>query len=233
MCTGCGVVVDRLYGVTGSGRFRGEDEGDGENEREGESWTAGEARKRDEVTRLLDLIGLGTRCNVDEAMRRYRTVYGGRKAGPGFRKCAKKERVATAFAICQTLAVSGYPRCYDGVARMCGLESDRPLLDLPGSLALADWETRRLEREEYELVRLAAADLIDPACASTGIPFALASEARSLCERWEWKLYGVKPSVIAGGALLAVVGGEDPRTGEALALIGCPQEAAARTARKF
>ncbi len=164
--------------------------------------------KRNFIRDVLGLYLLDTGRVVDSALWLYTRLYHDRPSPRrGFRKCAEKERIATAFSICQAMTEEGAPRSLPELAHFCGLGGggEKAFLNVPKALALSEEELERLAPSTYELARVRPADFIDPVCAHVGVPFWQASQARELAEEAQWTHCGSKPAVIAAAVIRQVL----------------------------
>ena len=98
--------------------------------------------KREEMIGILGVYRMDAGCNVWRAMDLYNKLYHSRI--DKIRMTESMCKTATAFAICQTMIENGSPRCQSEVCKMCGLESDAPLLNIPIRLRLGEDEMQRL-----------------------------------------------------------------------------------------
>ncbi len=237
VCMDCGLVLDRVVGRCRAdrsqvGRLGGEGGGDDEGDRRARQLEI----KRGEIRSVLDVLGLDTECNVEGALNLFDAVYECRSSRSGFRRTEKRARVATAFAICQTLTQSGYPRSHTDVAGLCGLEGDGALMDIPKQLCLSAEEMERLTQRgmSYELGRVRPGDLIDPLCAHLGIPFAVASRMRLRADEAEWTLYGHPPKMIAAAVGHLELSKTDPsRARQFCEMLTCRPAGVRRVAEKL
>jgi transcription initiation factor TFIIIB Brf1 subunit/transcription initiation factor TFIIB len=161
-----------------------------------------EARTR--LSFYLAVFHLDNDNVVERVLKNYQQIYGGRAQRPGFRKNDAKNRLAMAFAICNTLARDQMPRPPHFITNMCGV-SCKQLLNIVKHLNLSRQELDLLDRQDYELANSPPQDYIDVLCAHLGIPFAIGTEMRIVAEDAEWTLHGRYPTVIAAAAMQYVL----------------------------
>ncbi len=161
----------------------------------------------DLLDRVLDVLRSDCHRVRQTAARLYWKIYGGRPEAPskGFRRSRHKERVAVAFAVCNTLAEEGMPRPVRYVTELCGLTSALPLLHLTKSLRLGEDEISGMTPSEHTLLEPSPQEYVDTFCAHLGIPFHVAGLIRERVGRLQWELFGRSPSVLVAAAATAVL----------------------------
>lgn len=161
--------------------------------------------KREEIVNLLAHVHLDNEYLLERVCELYRKIYGGRSQRRGFRKSERKERVATAFAICNTLRREKMPRPVEHVTSLCGLTKWQPLLNIPHHLSLSEDELRGLSRDDYELRYSSPEEYVEVICAVMEIPFKTRQDAKRLAREVEWALYGRQPTVITAAVIQSVM----------------------------
>ena len=146
---------------------------------------------------MLALFHLDQRDTVERAKLNYVKIYGGRS----FKKNDFKRRVALAFSICNTLIRLKFPRPPEYITQLLGLDSCKPLLNIPKTLNFNRKEFAKLDREDYELQEVEPQHYIDTLCAHLDISFPHASKMYKLAEKCKWQLHGKYPTVIAAAVM--------------------------------
>lgn len=190
-----------------------------------------------DVCTLLGLYHMDCDDMIERVWSLYQRIYGARKERQGFRKSTFKDKVAMAFAICNTMALQSTPRPAESVTNLLGLSSLKPLLDLPKTLNLSSSDLECLKKEDYELIDPPPQEYIDVLCAHLKIPFAIAGEIRKRVEEVEWLLYGKHPTVIAASILQKVLSEKNQldsnRAKEVCTFLGCQQKAINSTLQRL
>ena len=179
--------------------------GQGERDESGPSEEGGSSFGPELISTVLCYLHMDTQCLLEQVMRNYNLIYGCRKEGRGFRKCEKKARVAAAFAIANTLARERIPRPTSFISRLCGLEREGSLLDLPAALKMRDEELQALSPEDYELHHSPPSEFVDVVCAHLGIPFHISSAVREQTEKVEWAMYDRSPTTIVAAMIQKIL----------------------------
>lgn len=233
MCMECGLVLEQLYGGGGGGeRWRGGVSSYATPPKTLNPWEGG--KEKEEITLEYVFVLLGTfHMDTDDTAYRvwelFKKIYKSRQERLGFRKTTFKAKVAVAFCLCNTLAHEHSPRPIESITTLIGLDSVKPLLDIPKSLNLSPCELESLRKHEYELIDPSPQEYIDTICAHLNISFSIAGQIRQKVEQVEWLLYGKQPTVIAAAGMQSFLSATGHLEGnmakDICALLGCQQKA--------
>lgn len=200
ICIDCGLVLNKVYTndklisppATDSGSLA--------------------AKDVDRIRGILDVMHLDNQHVRERVLNNYGKIYGRRKKV--CRGTARKENIAIAFAICNTLTRLRIPRPPEHVLHLCGLSSSTKfsknknsafIFNISKELKLSEAEMMRLKKEDYELAYAPPQYYIDTACSYLEIPFQQMQEMYEVALKANWTLYGKQPTVIAAASILHVL----------------------------
>ena len=151
-----------------------------------------QTENREKLRCILSHLHLDNAFVVERTLSLFNRIYGERK---NIRKNNKKEKIALAFSILNTLTAEGFPRPVDYVVKICQLENPGQLLHLDKILKVGKERVN-----DYQLTSPPAADFVDVICAHFNIPYQAMKNIKKDVELCDL-LYENKPMTIVGAIL--------------------------------